>query len=485
MDMGQAKMSVGIGLQVFDEFVAELYRAGLFPQRIAENRDTPLGVKHTTVHLSPPAFLLLGQAADNDLRTVIHVTGQLTLRPRGEPQGAIILETPIDFSVRIDIELKSMPGSAPELGLSYAGVDSNPGGAISEGDIDAIFQRPAIKGIIDSVSIDILGPIVAGLGALLFDAGNAPDASVWSTSVVLMRGVDAGTENETVNAVGLFVNLPGSSSNPGIVDSYMPAGMGLYIVYSRDLLDLIFAAQAREQVGKKVKGATMKSLSLKMTDTSLFVNGKAEKRNAEITFKGPIDISMSWGYASIGQDVSKVSVDVDLPWYADLLVFFSRGLFFIPFLNLLNVWVLDPIVDRIEEGVDSAPDIVRSGLAGALSSGMSKLADGLKIEADSGGISPYSIPNHSEVTDGDLALYAEVIISPIRSAIRKATYSRRLRKFSIFTLENGRRFRVKDIAYLMEIGRIECPGYHSVGGKFIRANPDRIVDNNLSEAFPT
>ncbi|NKB80593.1 MAG: hypothetical protein GKS05_01590 [Nitrospirales bacterium] len=482
MKLGPAKMSVGIGLHVFDEYLAELYHSGKFPKRIAENRETPLGLKHTTIKLEQPRLELRGKAQNNNLRTSVLITGVLKLRPEGKPKGPIEFESPFSFYVRLDIVLKPVTNNAPTLGLVYSGVDGDTGGLISNDDVDSLFEGPSIASLINGVKIDILSPIVSGLGALFFDDNRIPKANRWSTTLRLMPGKNPGTQKETVDAIGIFVNVPGSYSDPGKVNSHLPKGMGLGVAYSREMLDFVFAKQAQEQVGTRVNGAKIKSLTLKMSDTGLYVNGRAEKDSAEITFKGPIAISMTWGYTSIGQDTSKVSVDVDLPWYADILPYVAGVFFFIPGLNILNLWII-PLVYDIDQEKGKAPDTVRSGLSGALTAGMAQLASGLKIDLNEGDIAPYSIPNHLTVKDGNLGLYAEVIVSPFTSRISKAAYSRSQRKFSVFTLKNGRRFRVKDLVYLMEIGRITCPGHHAVGGRYIRANPDGTASNNLLEIY--
>ena len=53
----------------------------------------------------------------------------------------------------------------------------------------------------------------------------------------------------------------------------------------------------------------------------------------------------------------------------------------------------------------------------------------------------------------------------------------------IFNLESGRRFATEDLAKFMRQGLVTVPGYHEVGEKYIRANPDETERNNLLENF--
>ncbi len=32
-------------------------------------------------------------------------------------------------------------------------------------------------------------------------------------------------------------------------------------------------------------------------------------------------------------------------------------------------------------------------------------------------------------------------------------------------------------------GKVVCPGYHTVKGRYMRSNPDKTIHNNLSERF--
>jgi hypothetical protein len=64
-----------------------------------------------------------------------------------------------------------------------------------------------------------------------------------------------------------------------------------------------------------------------------------------------------------------------------------------------------------------------------------------------------------------------------------AEYSRKLRRFVLFELEGGRRFRAQELARLMSIGKVAVPGFHQVRENYIRADPDNVAANNLLRTF--
>ena len=64
-----------------------------------------------------------------------------------------------------------------------------------------------------------------------------------------------------------------------------------------------------------------------------------------------------------------------------------------------------------------------------------------------------------------------------------AEYSKKLRRFVVFELEDGRRFRAQELARLMSTGKITVPGFHQVRQSYIRADPDNVAANNLLREF--
>jgi hypothetical protein len=76
-----------------------------------------------------------------------------------------------------------------------------------------------------------------------------------------------------------------------------------------------------------------------------------------------------------------------------------------------------------------------------------------------------------------------VLVSPRTMQLVSGEYSKKLRRFVIFELEDGRRFRAQELARLMATGKITVPGFHQVRQSYLRANPDNAEANNLLRTF--
>ena len=474
MDIGNAKIAVYIGIQVFREFFDELYTKEILPHSISFDKDSIS--KTVTVLLDQPSLVV--QNNNNDIYPRLELRGQIELRPLGETEGEPEITLPLSVNVRLDFNLKDKTGEAPVLNLAYGGVDGTPGFPVTESDVDDLFNTPEMSGLLDSVEIDVLGPLIEGLSAIFFEEDDAPEPDKWPTQLRICMPSD----EQNMEALGIFVALPGEEADPGQIPSWLAANTGFGIIYSRDFLDFVLEKGANEQVGEKVSGAKIKSLSMKMLDEVISVNGEAEKDDADITFDGPISVSLIRGTTHLNFDTRDIDVDVDLPWYADILPWVAGILFFIPILNIADIWLI-PLAWDIEKDVAAAPGQVRGGLASSLASGMEQLSKGLKIEAGFDEVTVDSTPDHSNVVNGHMGLYSQVFVSTMVSTISDGEYSKYYRRFVEFTLANGRQFKASELARLVKNGKIETPNFHDVGGKYMRADPDENKGNNLLEMF--
>jgi hypothetical protein len=87
------------------------------------------------------------------------------------------------------------------------------------------------------------------------------------------------------------------------------------------------------------------------------------------------------------------------------------------------------------------------------------------------------------VVEGNMVLFAQILVIPIETMMQSAEYSKSLRRFVIFELQDGRRFRAQELARLMKAGKVTVPGFHQVAGDYLRANPDDLEANNLLQQF--
>jgi hypothetical protein len=233
-----------------------------------------------------------------------------------------------------------------------------------------------------------------------------------------------------------------------------------------------------------------------MAKAAIDVSGQAQKDSADISFAGPIRISLIRGTTQFAGDASDVDVDVDLPWWADLLRFFTS-----PIGGLLSFGLLTIIGElafaaggtssaEVEAGIGAAPNAVRGALTGTLTASLSALATGLTIQTGIGNVQPESTPDRSLTEDGHLAVFAQVFILRRTGTIVDAVYSKALRRFREYEIEGGRWFRSTELTRLVKLGIIDTPRYNAVSrlrnGQetgYMRADADSTAANNLAEQF--
>lgn len=469
MDIGNAKVGIAISISVFDEFLKELHLKEIFPNRIpVDPEESGLGDMGDDVSmeltLEPPAFVLI-QRGDGERYTRLELKGVLEIRSSSSTaDGPPTQSIPLSAKILLGFELRPRSLDTPVLGLKYRGVQdvSFP---LEEKHIDDLFARPEIAAIINGVTFDIVTPMVMGLEPVYFPDDQpvlTPTRDRWPVELRLMRGEDG-----HVDTVCIFVGLPGEDADPGDISSLVPELTEFGIVYSRSMMDKALEEGARRLTGQSFSGAKITGLKLHMEDTAIRIWGQAEKDDAVTTFKGPLYPRLVLGYPHIRVDSSQVDVDIDLPWYLDLLVV-------IPPLYL-HLWM------EIEGTV---PDLTRRGLAFAMSQALSDLATGTQLKGLAvQGVTLDAFPDHSIVEDGCIALFAQVLVSPITENIAVGSYSKLRRRFEVFKLTSGRRFRAKHLAQLVQRGKVITPDYHDVNGQYMRANPDTTEANNLLERF--
>jgi len=133
--------------------------------------------------------------------------------------------------------------------------------------------------------------------------------------------------------------------------------------------------------------------------------------------------------------------------------------------------------------LDNAPNVLRENLGALLGAKLSQLADSLDDSTPAGELTVDGSPDSAVVVDGSMVLYAQVIIASMRRRLRSAEYSRKLRRFAIFELEDLRRFRAQELARLMAAGKIEVSGFHHVDGDYVRSDHDNHTANNLLQSY--
>ena len=493
VDLGEADAGVAVAISVLDDYIHELARIGRLPQRVMLQRNIGGTDFDVTVIIDPPpVFTLVASGADGPF-TRLALTGTIELRPAGQPnQTPTVL--PLDAAVRLDIEL--VPADpVPVVGLAYRSVDGTPEPPVSGDDLDALFESDEIRAILDGVRIDLAGPLVEGLNASRFpDEATRPEASDWAVELTLMPG---GTDTDDSFAV--TVAPPGASAVPGLAESFVPPQTGMGVAYNRRFLDLMLERGANAKEGETISEAEILDLELSMTDTAIAVNGKAVRRitalpDIDITFSGPMVPSLIRGTTGMAFDTSGVDVDVAdedelffnvLKWFVTIFagVALLSGFASLTVIGIATWLTLVQKAWNADADIEGAPNTVRDGLATALGAELSKLSGALDDDTDVGELRIDATPDSLVVVEGSMVFLALILVVPIEARMRSGEYSRRLRRFAIFELDDGRRYRAQELARLMLAGKVSVPGFHQVDGNYLRANPDDAEANNLLQKF--
>jgi hypothetical protein len=143
VDLGEAQIGVIIGVEVFDQFIAELFAVGALPQQFQSVRDIPgFGTVLVTIKLDVPQRVL-GQRPAMPPHPELLLTGLIELRPPNDPEAAPLLSLPLDIQVFLDFILVPAPSQAPTLGLVYGGFAGPTGSPVSADQVDELFADPA------------------------------------------------------------------------------------------------------------------------------------------------------------------------------------------------------------------------------------------------------------------------------------------------------------------------------------------------------
>ena len=468
MDIGNAKVGIGIAVNVIDGFLKELHAKELFPNSLDVDRESIVlmgmdDTKAVVVKLLPPKFRVK-ERSTGELRMCLDLKGDLEIRDSSsQPEDSPLYSIPLSASILLGFELKNRSLDTPILGLKYNGVESV-STPIKSTDIDELFARPEIAAIIDGVTLDIITPIIAGLEVVYYPDDQptlTPTRDMWSTCLRLMKNRDG-----HVDAIGIFIGLWGDDADPGDIPSFLPVLTEFAVVFSRSMLDYALEQGAQRLIGHTFSDATITGLKLHMEDDAIHIWGQAEKDDGISTFQGPLYPRLVLGYPKINVDSRSVDVDIDLPWYVDLLA------------------IIPPAYFQVLIEIDDVPDLIRRSLAGAMSHSLSALAQGTQLKGIAvQGVTFDTYPDHSIVENGCMALYAQVLVRTITETIVEASYSKLRRRFEIYKLASGRSFRAIHLAQLVQRGKVITPDYHDVSGLYMRANPDASEANNLLDRF--
>ncbi|MBI2708599.1 MAG: hypothetical protein HYX34_02765 [Actinobacteria bacterium] len=514
VDLGSAIAGVGVATSVIDDYIGELARLGTLTTRLTMKRTVGSTVLDITVLLDRPRFEMAASSTAAPYTRLV-LTGTIEARREGTPPDSTPIATfALDAKAKLglvhvadvaDPGSTEPPSPLPVVGLEYQGADGTPATPVTAADLDAAFADQAIADLLAGVRIDLAGPLVLGLNKTVFpDEATRPDPSAWPVSLQLMPGAPAtgagvGPEVATVDAFACLVGLPGTSAEPALKQSFVAERTGLGIACSRTFLDQMLEAGAAGRRGKEVDDATITDLTMAMTDDAISVDGRGFRAvtalpDVDFTFRGPMVPSLVRGTTVMAFDTSGIVVDVDdsdelffdiFKWFvtalAGVLLFTGLGS-----ATLIGIGLWLTVVQKAWNGdteIDNAPNTIRDGLANALGASLAKLSDALDDDTDVGSLRVDATPDSLVVVTGNMVFLAQILVVPISAKMRSAEYSKKLRRFGIFELEDGRRFRAQELARLMRAGKVTVPGFHEVRGDYLRADPDDVEANNLLRRF--
>jgi hypothetical protein len=495
--LGDADAAVGVGLDVVTDFLAELMRIGRLPNRQEFTRDVGGQTFDVVALLDPPTFELVTAGPDAP-RTRLHLTGTIEARPAADP-GADPITFPLDAAVRLTIVL-TPADPVPEVGFSYDGVDGTPAFPVTADDINAFMTGPEVQQVLADTKLPIADSLVEGLNASRFpDATTRPADSDWSVRLTLTPA-----SADTVDAFVVSAGPPGTLATLAVTESFVAPRTGLAVAYNRSFLDLVLERGAAAKRGTTVDEAEVTSLDMSMADNGIQITGHVVREidtpiidiapDVDIDFDGVAIPRLIRGTTGLTMDTSGIDVDVDdvdevfygaLRWVltigASALLFTGVGVF-----TLAGIALWATVVQFVwnkAADLDNAPNLLRDNLAASLGAQLSLLADSLDDSTPAGALTVDGTPDSALVVEGNIVLFAQVIIRSMQARLRSAEYSHKLRRFAIFELDDRRKFRAQELARLMKAGKISVSGFHHVGGKYVRSDHDNSAANNLLQSF--
>ncbi len=489
MDLANAKLGTLLSVELIAEWLRGLHRIGVIPRVFPASSGGGGGGGAATVTLiSLDVEMVTSGAAP--------VT-QLRLSGTVEPEGSTLV-LPLDTRVRVTPELR--PGVNPltgaaVLGFRYDGVAIPPAPPLSGAMVDDLFTSGPAALMLANLTLPLLDGLIDAAGTVFFpDVANPPPAAgLWATAVTLMPGAGA---LATVDALGIFVDLPGGDASLTEATSHLPRLTEFGIVYSKAFLDTRFETASPK--GEQINGAEITEFVMEMGETELRVTGKAVKDNATISFSGPIEAELLRGSTVFRVDASGIDVNVDVPWWTDVLFFFTGPVGFLTFglTRYLGATIVKAVIEQelsdILADIDAAPAQVRGSISDDLTNGMSVLARALSSLGSVGVLRAATTPERSRIAGGSIAVFAQAFVNPISADLDAGTFSSHANRLVELQLTNERWFTTSELARIVNLGLITVPGYHAVsphvrGGRPVRGymqdSPDLSTADNLLSRF--
>lgn len=476
--INKGKLVLGVSLKVFEELLQSLQNQGLFDQLsssmdfpIIQGNDDLVITANIDVQLAPVKFRLKVVSSSNRY-TTIQLFGRVKLSvssPTAESPD--LFDIPFQIHLKMSPVLKTRTNQAPVLALSYGGIDFIEG-PLPASQVEAMIQAPEFMQLLNNFELDLIEPAMDSLEEALFFNEAKPNHADWAVGLHLMQG-----SGDNVDAVGLVIDVPGGDVSAPSGGSFVPKRAEIITQFTDSLVQAL-VEEAREELRswfEDIKGVDLRVTKLNLTvdDRQLFLDAKFTEKeyDAEVTMKGPIYFQHSPGSLRMQASIRDVKIDIDLPWWADFLVWLAD------ILTLGTIGINDTIHNKL-------PNFAQNYAQKFLDQSLSNLGNSLSLNQLSfQGVNLEIYPDLITLEDGAITVYIQVINKPIEENLLDANYSKLRGRFMMFHLQSGRRYMVNHLASFMQKGLIKIPGYHQVDGRYIRSNPDERENNNLEERY--
>jgi hypothetical protein len=407
---------------------------------------------------------------DPQLPLILEIKGRVT--PKIGFAGEISPDLfTVDFAgaAKFNVVLKNRPGKAPVIKLEYDGATyaSEP---FEKKFIDDVFATQVVKDVFEKLELDVLEPLLEGLGNIYyFDKpdNEKPGHDQYPISLQKMRG---GTDSR--NAIVLFIGTPGTNLNTqNLQNSIVPLYAEFMMHAGPETVEFMKEkGKAKiEEFIKDFSSVVLSDYTLSVENNQVDIYAKITETNtgSYATIDGFFHFKHVPGMEVMFMDGSDIDIDIELPWWLDLIAAF-----------------IPPIGEKIRYIEQQVPDIMQKTISELVNNFMSKLDDSIQLEGIEVGSLPVEIyPQEIKLDDNSITANVQILCWPLTADLVRADYGVVFDRFMYFVLEGGREFYADDLARLMEMGLVIVPGYHQVSGKYIRSNPDGSESNNLEYRF--
>lgn len=459
MNIGNSKLAFGVSLKLFDDLIKSLHQRNVGLRRVSFEEELTILEKlnatiHVTVDIDEPELEYESQGANQEPIILIHLGGKVkpSITFAGQTSDTLF-EIPFSASAMLKVAIRQPdPAKAPKLGLNYLGVKyvSDP---LDDKFVNDLFNETEYVKLIEDFQLDIFEPVISAMEAVYYaDPLDVDDSQLPSHGAypILLRHMHS--QSGTINAIGIFFQLPYETIDVGLVPSFVPKGSEIFVHVSAGMIQSMvdkFKGEIQTWLEGFADSLKVNWINLTIQNNAIAVSGKVTETETDSTgtVSGKFHFNHRPGLKKIILDGSDIDIDIDLPWWADLLlvIAFPIGI------------VVYSAINYVE---DKVPNIGQKMIGDMFNDMMDNLANSINLEGLSvGGIPVEVYPDTIKLDDNALSMKIQVLIQPITETIVWADYGKILGKFMYFHLASGRQYRTEDLIRFMEMGLIKVPDF--------------------------